>query len=141
MLELRPLDHFGVALYGGFGEVTLEDSLDRDIDATVYELGGQLNWYPLEPFSSLVVGAEVSYVHIETELLPNSSSTVFAAGLGLGPLIGYKLISSGGFTFSAQGGVQYIALRAEERVGSETLDEDERARVVPLLNLNLGWSF
>ena len=142
MAELRIVDHFGVGGFGGFGEYTVEDDdLDRDVEAAVYELGGQFSWYPLEAFSSLTVGAEIDYVHIETEELPNSSITVLGDGLSFGPFIGYKLISSAGFTFLAQAGVQYVTLRAEQQEGDATLDEDERARFVPLINLNLGWSF
>ena len=57
-----------------------------------------------------------------------------------GPDIGYKLITSGGFTFVVQGGIQYVAARAEAHDSTRS-EEESDSDWIPLLNLNLGWSF
>ena len=141
MIELRVVDGFGIAVLGRYGTISVDDSLGESHRFTAYELGGQLSWYPLDAFRSLAVGAEDLYVKVETE--PNSAATVTGVGDGvaMGPFIGYKLVTRGGFTFLAQGGVQYIAIRAEAEDSSGNTESDEDSRVIPLLNLNIGWSF
>jgi hypothetical protein len=141
MLELRAVDGFGVALLAGYGRVSTDDRFGDSHDFTAYELGGQLIWYPLEPFQSLQVGAEILYVKVESDELANATVTGVGDGVAVGPLIGYKLITSVGFTFLVQGGVQYVAIRAEAESDGGLQAEDEQKKFIPLLNLNLGWSF
>jgi hypothetical protein len=62
-------------------------------------------------------------------------------GFAVGPLVGYKLVTSGGFTFLAQGGIEYVAVRAEASNTSGSSASKSDSRLIPLLNLNLGWSF
>jgi hypothetical protein len=98
-------------------------------------------WYPLEAFRSLQLGAEILYIKVETEEQTEQATlTGVGDGVGVGPLIGYKLVTSGGFTFLAQGGVEYVVLRAEASDGTNSASEEED-RFIPLLNLNLGWTF
>jgi hypothetical protein len=141
MLELRVVDGFGVALLAGYGQVSADDALGKSHVFTAYELGGQLVWYPLKPFESLQVGAELLYVNVKSDDLANATVTGVGDGVAVGPLIGYKLITSGGFTFVVQGGIQYVAIRAEAESEAGQRAEEEQAKVIPLLNLNLGWSF
>jgi hypothetical protein len=139
--EFRVGPGFGLALLGGFGEWPVEDSNGDEIRTAVYEIGAQAAWYPFEAFAGFLVGAELAYMHLETETLPDSDVSVVAGGLGLGPMAGYKLVTRGGFTFVVHAGVAYMAISAAAEEGERVVDEDERSRFVPLLNLNLGWSF
>lgn len=135
-VELAVGDSLSLAAIGGFGEVTLEDSTGRDqLSASVTEAGGQVVYYPLERFESLQVGLEVLYVRVEVDD-PDARVTGLGRGLAAGPFAGYKLITDGGFTFFVQGGVEYVAVQAESEG-----EAAESSRWLPLLNVNLGWSF
>lgn len=138
--EVRVADGFGIAAIAGIGAVTAEDSSGEDHRFSAYELGAQLVFYPLEAFDSLQVGAEALYIKVEREDDADADVSGVADGFALGPLVGYKLITNVGFTFVVQGGVQYVAYRAETTDGSGT-SSDSESRFIPLLNLNLGWSF
>lgn len=142
MLEVRVVDGFGIAVLGGYGQVSAEDSFGETYEFDAYELGGQLAWYPLEAFRSLAVGAELLYVNVQTE---ESDANVDVTGIGegfaIGPFVGYKLVTTGGFTFLVQGGVQYLAIQAEASNSAGQSESDEESRVIPMLNLNLGWTF
>ncbi len=142
MLEARIIDGFGAALIGGYGKVTAEDSLGGEHRFDAWELGGQLSWYPLKPFRSLVVGAELLYIHVETEEQDaNVSVTGIGNGAAIGPFIGYKLVTSGGFTLVAQGGIQYLAIEAEASSSAGQTQSEEQSRIIPLINVNIGWTF
>jgi hypothetical protein len=141
MLEVRVIDGFGVSVIGGYGQVTAQDQLGEDHEFSATEIGGQLVWYPLEAFDSLQVGAELLYIKVETEEQAEQATlTGVGDGLAVGPLIGYKLLTSGGFTLVAQGGVEYVAIRAEATDGTNSASE-EQERFIPMINFNLGWSF
>ena len=135
------MDGFGVSVLGGYGSVKVEDSLGQDVRFRVFELGAQLSWYPLEAFQSLIAGAELLYVNVDTDELDNAEVRGVAEGVAVGPFVGYKLITSGGFTFLAQGGVQYLAYEAEAEDTSGNSAQESDSRFGPLLNLNIGWSF
>jgi hypothetical protein len=62
-------------------------------------------------------------------------------GLAVGPMVGYKLITSGGFTFVVQGGAEYVAIAAQANDTNGNSAQDSEKRWIPLLNLNIGWSF
>ncbi len=144
--ELRLGNYFGLTAFGGVGRVTVEvpDSYDpraTDEEAlTLYEAGAILSVYPLEPFRSLMLGVELDWVHVSSDDLGDESIQGFATGLSLGPLLGYKHVSAAGFTVVVQGGVARIALHAEASDEAGT-DEEDDEQWVPILNLNLGWSF
>jgi hypothetical protein len=63
-------------------------------------------------------------------------STLTAYGLQIGPYVGYKILTRIGFTFSAQLGVGYMAIKAANATAMAT-----QKTVVPIVNLDLGWSF
>jgi hypothetical protein len=135
--------HFGIALLGGVGSVTVESS-DPVVDGekfSAFELGGQLIGYPLREFSSLQLGAELLWVHVSTENFAGTEVTGNAGGVAVGPLVGYKLITRAGFTFFAQGGFQYMFIQAEATDSQGQRLTDEQSELIPLLNLNIGWSF
>jgi hypothetical protein len=128
--ELSIAPHIGVGVIAGAGRVS--DATDT-ITATAVEVGGQFNYYFTRSFSGLHAGGEVMYLHLGDV---EQDATVTASGLSLGPYVGYKVLTSIGFTFVAQGGVAFAAYGAS----SSTQSQSER-KVFPLLNLNIGWSF
>jgi hypothetical protein len=135
--------HFGLAALGGYGTIkaTSANSTLDDTRFTAYELGLQLVGYPLRDFSSLQLGAELLWLKISTDSLEGREISGNAGGLAIGPFIGYKLLTSGGFTFFAQGGFQYIAAQADVADTEGNTGHDEASTIIPLLNLNIGWSF
>ncbi len=101
-------------------------------DVNLYELGAQLRYYMWGDFDGgLQLGAEVVYVGATSDEV-----SAVAQGLTLGPFIGYKYVAGFGLTFDAQVGAQYITLRGES--GSVT---EEDSDIIPLVNLNVGWTF
>lgn len=140
-VEARVVDHFGLALLGGFGSVTAENNLGESEKFSAYEVGGQALWYPMKPFHGLHVGAEVLYLKVESDDMNDGRVSGTGTGLAVGPLIGYKVLTSGGFTFVAQGGVEYVAIQAEANDQAGNSAQEDESRWIPLLNLNLGFSF
>lgn len=142
MPEVRATDHFGVAGIFGYGSLTTDTSTGESIDFRVFEIGGQLVGYPLQPFDSLQLGVELLYVSIDADNIERTNVRGVGNGLAVGPFVGYKLLTSGGFTFVAQGGIEYVAIKAEAKdtQSGQTASEAD-SRVIALVNLNLGWSF
>ena len=66
----------------------------------------------------------------------SGSISATAGGLAVGPFLGYKIIAGPGFTFDVQAGVEYMAVAASSSSGST----GSVKTVIPLLNLNVGWS-
>jgi hypothetical protein len=128
--EYRVAPHIGVGVIAGIGRVS--DSSDM-VTATAYEIGGQFNYYFMKPFSGLHGGVEALYLTVGDVA---QDSSVTADGLSVGGFVGYKLLTSFGFTFVAQGGIAYLAVNAES--SSAMVNEK---KVYPLINLNIGWSF
>lgn len=94
------------------------------------EVGAQANYYFKPTFRALHVGIEATYVHSsDTE----GSSTLTGTSAAIGGLVGYKYIHRTGFTLVAQLGLS--AALVEERGGEDVV------KVLPILNLNAGWSF
>jgi hypothetical protein len=140
-VEAQVVPHFGVALIGGIGTVKAEYDQIGTVSFSAYELGGQLVGYPLADFKSLQLGAELMWVKVSTEEVSGRQITADAGGVAVGPFIGYKLITKAGFTFLAQGGFQYLTARAEATNEDGESASDESSTFLPLLNLNIGWSF
>src|SRR5690606_23411722 len=114
----------------------------RVLGVSVYEVGAQLCHYLTGDFDGgLHLGAEVQFLGAITRSDDSGmETTAKGAGLAVGPLIGWKWIGNSGFSFVAQGGFQYFAMRAEASNGVASA-ESEESSFAPLLNLNLGWSF
>lgn len=130
--EYNVAPKLGVGVVAGAGRVS--DSMNT-ITATAYEIGGQLNYYFMKPFSGLHGGVEALYLTLGDVA---QDSSVTAAGLSVGGYVGYKVLTSFGLTFVAQGGVAYAAVKAESSSSNAMASEKN---VYPLVNLNLGWSF
>ena len=139
MGEVRAADWLGVSVIGGYGSVTVGTSSSTDT-LRAYELGGQLSFYPTTPFEKLLFGVEVLWLKLDTSDYAGSQIEASAAGVAIGPMVGYKVVARGGFTFLAQGGMEYVTARAKATDGNTTASGKDSA-LIPLLNLNVGWSF
>ncbi|HEU4409017.1 MAG TPA: hypothetical protein VFS43_27405 [Polyangiaceae bacterium] len=109
----------------------------------MFELGGQVVGYPTSTFDKgLQLGAEILYVGVKTQDSVGSVRATGAAdGLAVGPFVGYKFVMREGLTLAVQGGVQYLVAQAEAEDASGDRATAERSAFLPLLNVNLGWSF
>jgi hypothetical protein len=143
--EFKVADHVGAALIGGYGElsVTTNDANGQPVETqfSAFEIGAQLNIYPSKPFKGLDIGVEIMYLKIDTDSIMKTQFSGIGVGLAVGPLIGYKVMTSGGFTFVVQGGVQYLAVSAEVKDPNGATASESESKFLPNLNLNLGWSF
>jgi hypothetical protein len=128
--EFSPAPHIGVGVILGAGRVS---NADDTVTATAIEGGAQFNYYFMHKFSGLHAGAEVVYLHAGDV---EQDATLSGAGISAGPYAGYKVLTSFGFTFVAQLGVQVVYISAEN-----TVDMKSETKFSPLLNLNVGWSF
>jgi hypothetical protein len=128
--EYNVAPHMGAALILGAGRVS---DANNTITATAYEVGAQINYYPMRRFSGLHVGVEALYLSLGDV---EQDMSVTAAGLAVGPYVGYKVQTSIGFAFVAQLGVYNAVVEAESSTAMAS-DSD----FGPLLNLNAGWSF
>jgi len=123
--ELRIMPRISGALILGIGKF-----LDSKTDTHAgQEIGGQGTYYFKPTFRGLHVGIEVAYIHSSDT---DSATTYTGTSFAVGPFIGWKYIHRIGFTIVAQGGL--AASWVEERSG------DSVVKVLPILNLNAGWS-
>ena len=128
----------GVAVIAGGGYVTVSEPDEAKVTFRVLELGGQLRYYPIGSFrQGLQVGVEMLYVHVNAKV---QEVLGVASGLAIGPFFGWKGTTSAGFTYDLQGGV------AVETMGAKVTGESEPSttsdvEIIPMVNLNIGWSF
>jgi hypothetical protein len=128
--EVRVADRVGVAVVLGAGAIREEVT---DAKVGVFEGGASLRYYVTGSFrKGIQLGGEALYIHASTDDT-STMSTVAAEGLGLSPFVGYKWTHRSGLTFDGQLGATFIALRAS--------DSTNDAKIGPMLNLNLGYSF
>jgi hypothetical protein len=132
--ELRANDKIGVAVIAGFGQ--LSDTLeDTDISTTVYEAGTQLRYYVVGDFRhGMQLGAELLYLKLTDHRISTEGE-----GVAIGPFAGYKFTTDVGFTVDCQLGVEYIAARAQSNAG--VTGRANGSTYIPLVNVNIGWSF
>jgi hypothetical protein len=136
--EVRLGTQGSVALIGGAGWITDTNSDDTTVTFFVYEVGSQLRYYVTGNFRrGMHIGAEILYLHVNGTL---DNVTGVAQGLALGPFFGWKTTSYAGFTFEVQGGVEIVTAgtRVADSSGGSTSSSID---YIPLLNLNIGWSF
>lgn len=141
-LERRIGDDFSAAVIAGVGQINVrfEDGVTGGLLA--WELGAQGRWYLLGSFQEgLHLGAELLYLRLIGEEFSEGDVTAASDATMVGPLIGYKLVTDLGFTLDAQAGGQVAWLRGDLRSSSGERDSGAEVILVPLLNLNIGWSF
>ena len=130
------------AVIAGYGSVPLQDTKGKTIERlTAWEAGAHFNYYVIGTFEhGMQLGLEALYLKIANSSIGDAQLSGSAAGLAIGPYAGYKVIAGFGLTFEANLGVQYVTARAKVSSSTESATASER-RFIPLLNLNLGWSF
>jgi hypothetical protein len=143
--ELRVTPHLGVSVIGGYGTIAVQTSnIDtfQDTRVSAFELGGRVIGYPLKQFKSLQLGAQLMYLKVDTGgAISGTNISGSGAGVAFGPFAGYKVITRVGFTFVAQFGIQYLSAQAEAHNTTGASDSAKDNRFLPLLNLEIGWSF
>lgn len=118
------------------------DGSKGSLDASTYLVGAQLIGYPMRAFDGFQLGAQLEYVHVDASgQVSDASVAGVGSGTAIGPFIGYKWITRVGFTAAAQIGFQYLAVQANASDQTGSSASDSEARIGPLLNLDVGWSF
>ncbi len=138
--EVRVHRKIGVAGIAGFGKP--KDGL-TDTRYTAWELGGQLVTYPIGHFDhGMQLGVEALYAGVSGESsFGGQRISASAQGFAVGPMIGYKLATDIGFSFNVQGGVAYFAAAGQASGGGASATSIAAPTVLPIVNLNAGWSF
>ena len=139
MAEYQVAPKIGAAGILGYGSITETDNWGDEVEIPILEIGGQLNYYLLGNFDKgMQVGLEVLYLNASAE---DEDVTVSVDGLAIGPYLGYKWTAGFGLTFDIQAGYEKLLFHgeAEDNFGNEL--EEEEVTGIPLINLNLGWSF
>ena len=127
--EFRASPEMAGAVILGFGRIG---------PVSIFEIGGQFLYYPFGSFDhGMQLGAEMAYLGGGFE---EGEVSAVAAGLTLGPFVGYKIAADIGFTFNIQFGYQKMFLAAKAEAGSDSATATAED-AGPLLNLNFGWSF
>ena len=140
MAEYQVAPKIGAAGILGYGSITETDNWGDEVEIPILEIGGQLNYYLLGNFDKgMQVGLELLYINLS--LPEDEVATIIANGLGIGPYLGYKWTAVSGLTFDIQAGYEkFLAqVKAKDSFGNEI--EDSVQGGIPLINLNLGWSF
>ena len=140
--EFAVTPKIGVAGIVGGGTLKLENSRGETVERLrAWEVGAHFNYYVIGSFDhGMQLGVEALYLKVARP--DNNSDQISASGegLALGPYAGYKIIAGPGFTFEANLGFQYVAVRAQAENSTASATASDK-RVIPLLNLNIGWSF
>ena len=139
-----PLDedrNMGLAVIGGYGSVGIEtsDGFTTETErVTIFELGASFRYYLLGNYSfGMQLGAELMYIGASTTV---DGVTGVGDGFSGAPFLGFKIVTPGGFTFDSQLGVAYVFVRANASDGDSESSE-QASDIIPLLNLNIGWTF
>ena len=147
--EVALNEKMSVAGIVGFGSVPIEtttitssagglSSSTKRERLSAWEVGGHFNYYVLGNFDhGMQLGVEALYLKVDAAGTTYRSAAS-ASGFAVGPYVGYKLITGVGFTFEANLGAQYVAARAQTSDGTSSASD---SKWIPLLNLNVGWSF
>jgi hypothetical protein len=125
------------------GSVHVKDPrTGEDTRAGLFMIGAQARYYVLQGFGSgFFVAFDADYNHIDTDQLVSLTLFNTAAGLGLGPLGGFKLVLPLGGTVDVGLGVKKILLRPTPSVATEEGKGDQPASVLFLLRFGAGWTF
>ena len=105
---------------------------------TTYGTGLGVNFYPLQSFRSLFLGAELRALFARSEV---DDIVVRGSAFGGAGYLGFKAMASFGLTFVGQLGYQFMDLEATgtgPNGETQTVHADFTGL---LLRLNLGWSF
>jgi len=136
--ELYVHELASVALIGGYGQITATRSGGDSVTFDVLEVGGQARaWFYGSSQEGAMAGVEVLYLRVDGEF---DDVTGVGAGAAISALAGYRWVWNAGFLIDLNGGVSYLAARAEATDGEDT-DTQSDSQIAPALNFNLGWAF
>lgn len=126
-VEYQVTPHVGIAAIAGYGKVLFT--------STLYDLGGQGNIYLKQDFRGWHLGSEVRVLWGDSDmsLFGGPSKKSFAHERVVGIYGGYKWITSWGFTAVVELGIG--------RLDMTSSSEPPYSQVIPVGNLNVGWSF
>jgi len=131
---------FGVAGIFGYGSMTVDNSSGKSVKMPVLELGGQAAYYVLGSFRhGMQLGGELLWIKVSPP--KDQGVTVAANGVAAGPFLGYKWVADFGLTLFIQGGYEFLFAQAKATDATGREIQSSADGGVPLLNLNLGWSF
>lgn len=117
----------GIVGYGGSG------------GATIFEIGAQAAYVLFGDFDDCVkVGVEGVYIGGSAAAGSISSSVT---GFQAGPFLGFKTAADFGLTFEFDLGVDHYFISGEAKVGTTSVNTVNQSKNIPLVNLQLGWSF
>jgi hypothetical protein len=154
--EFRLAEKWGLQVSLGKGNYETGKRAVREID--IREAGGQVRWYALGDFDhGLHLGAELMFIdlsflihELDKTPLPEPIDSGISA-TAIGPFVGYKVAAGFGLTAELQLGLQYYGIEARAGVPLSTIHDSldgltaelaaSTSLVLPLANLNLGWSF
>jgi hypothetical protein len=127
MLERAFDSHFSMAGFGAIGFPFPE------VNGRVYELGGQLRWYPKgQGRHAIHFGLEAFWAHVSFSFEDDGGFFDDLEGStevkGAGPFFGYKFTSQGGVIAEFQFGYQAMAVTGD-------------VLPFPIMNFNLGQAF
>lgn len=132
-VELAPKTSLVVA--AGFGRIRDEATDMLGINMRYYEIALQGRYYVLRGLRhGLALGPEVRHGRADVSNGYVESSVIGAVGTAIGAIVAYKYVARGGLTIDLSAGAAYFSADGED-------DEHNQSQVVPLLNLNLGWTF
>lgn len=144
-VEARLGDEFGVMVFGGAGSAAVDfvkPPYDGPDKVSVWEAGAQLLYYATGDFEGgMQVGVEALFQHASLQgasTLGSGSIGGLAPGFSIGPIIGWKFLTRGGFTVDSQIGVGFRA--SKQTTGDPLAPKDDRSAVL-LSSLAIGWSF
>jgi hypothetical protein len=150
--EYRVADKLGVSLELGLGRRTftavMTDLTGKEIGridepGNEVEAGAQVRYYVLGSFThGMELGGQILEEYVKfKEPFPPGIVGAAAGGLTVGPFVGYKVATRLGFTFEGQLGARYAAVMPPIQGMGTYQSLGMPDRWVPLLHLNVGWTF
>jgi hypothetical protein len=145
-VDVRLSDDFGIGVIGGYGKAKVDYIAIGNEAAPpptpLWQIGAKAMYYAQGDFEGgLHVGVEALYTHAKLEgrtALGTGSIGGLAAGLTVGPFIGWKLVTRAGFTFDSAIGVGMIA--SKQKSSDPDAPTDDRSAVL-ISHLLIGWTF
>ncbi len=141
-IEYQILERVSVAGIIGVGRRSVNSGSDS-LDSTEIEIGAQARYYLWGGFRhGLIVGGELLYDYFKFDTpFPSGVVSAAAGGTHLAPFLGYKFVATRGFTIDLQAGVRFIALAPTPSGPGPHPKIENFSETLPLININLGWTF
>ena len=129
--------HLSAAAIVAAGSVSFPDDGG---DWSGYDLGAQFRYYTQTDPRGFQLGAQVLWAHASSDNFLENDSRSGGDALTAGPFLGYKFVASNGLTVDFQAGYGFLWVLAWASTTYESVDANVNAGL-PIVNLNLGWSF